>query len=180
MTYETKPNWGKWKHFHIVKLWQAVALSMNLDPKHIGRSPQGWLAGEDTILAKSLEFKERLDLAISNILKLTVEHMVPGRPAQWEVTLASFAAQAGRWWKSEVPPEMAALAEPEKPLTQNERNTLLVIIAAICKQLKIDHQTQGAAHKIAGMIQEIGAELSEETILDKLKKIPDALERRVK
>ena len=114
MTYEIKPNWGKWKHFHIVKLWQAVALSMNLDPKHIGRSLQGWLAGEDTILAKSLEFKERLDLAISNILKLTVEHMVPGRPAQWEVTLASFAAQAGRWWKSEVPPEMAALAEPEK------------------------------------------------------------------
>ena len=182
MAKDLRPNWKKWKYIPDVPIWQGVALSMNIDPKHIGRSPEGWLAGEDEILAKSLEFKERLDLVTSNIQKLTVKGLSMESAARHIVTRDSLAALLISF-KRKIPatmPKLARAAVPEKPLTPNERNTLLIIIAALCKQLRIDTQERGAAHKIARMVQEIGAEVTEETILDKLKKIPDALETRVK
>lgn len=74
-----------------------------------------------------------------------------------------------------------ALLEEEKPLSTNERNTLLVIIAALCREAKIDY-TKPA--KAAGMILHtadgMGVKIGETTIERHLKKIPDALEARMK
>lgn len=68
----------------------------------------------------------------------------------------------------------------EKPLTTTERNTLLTIIAALCDYSKIDHQGRGAAAQIARLTEASGARVSEDAISKALKKIPNALESRMK
>ena len=69
----------------------------------------------------------------------------------------------------------------DKPLSTRERDTLLTIIAALCKEAKIDY-TKPA--KAAGMIQSTAAlmqvSIGETTIENHLKKIPDALATRMK
>ena len=62
-----------------------------------------------------------------------------------------------------------------------ERSTLLCIIAALCKEAKLDYT---AHSKTAGFIQStadvMGIAIGDTTIEGHLKKIPDALERRMK
>lgn len=68
-----------------------------------------------------------------------------------------------------------------KPLSTRERNTLLTIIAVLCKDL--DYDTKKHA-KTAGLIHstaaEMGLSIGESTIEGHLKKIPDALAARMK
>ncbi len=68
----------------------------------------------------------------------------------------------------------------EKPLATIERNSLLTIIAALCDKDAIIHQERGAAARIAALTDEIGANVSEDTVKRALDKIPDALESRKK
>lgn len=69
----------------------------------------------------------------------------------------------------------------DKPLQTRERNTLLSIIAVLCKEAKIDY-TRSA--KAAGYIQStaslMGLSLGESTIEGHLKKVDDALASRMK
>jgi hypothetical protein len=69
----------------------------------------------------------------------------------------------------------------DRPLKERERTTLLTIIAALCKEAKIDY-TKPA--KAAGLIQGTAAlmqvSIGETTIEGHLKKIPDALATRMK
>ena len=69
----------------------------------------------------------------------------------------------------------------EKPMTTRERNTLLTIIAALCKDTGYDYLK---AAKTAGLIQStaarMGVSIGETTIEGHLKKIPHALETRMK
>lgn len=71
--------------------------------------------------------------------------------------------------------------EAEKPLSTTERNSLLTIIAVLCKEAKLDY-TKSA--KTAGLIQSTAARMNvsigETTIENHLKKIPDALGTRTK
>jgi hypothetical protein len=74
-----------------------------------------------------------------------------------------------------------APSEPnDKPMTATERNTLLTIIAALCDYSAIDPAARGTASQIAGMTEELGAPVTDETILKVLVKIPNAVERRMK
>jgi hypothetical protein len=68
----------------------------------------------------------------------------------------------------------------EKPISPNERNTLLTIIAALCDHSAIKFEEHGAATEIARMTDKIGAHVSDDAIRAALKKIPDAVERRKK
>jgi hypothetical protein len=74
-----------------------------------------------------------------------------------------------------------AMQQTEKLLSTRERNTLLTIIAALCKDAGYDI-TKPA--KTAGLIQstaaKMGLSIGESTIEGHLKKIPDALEARMK
>lgn len=74
----------------------------------------------------------------------------------------------------------------ETPLTEDslstrERNTLLSIIAVLCKEAKLDYRKSA---KTAGMIQStaagMGLSIGESTIEGHLKKIPDAVATRMK
>ncbi len=68
-----------------------------------------------------------------------------------------------------------------KPLSTIERNTLLTIIAALCKDTGYDYTK---AAKTAGLIQstaaQMGVSIGETTIEGHLKKIPNALATRMK
>jgi hypothetical protein len=68
-----------------------------------------------------------------------------------------------------------------RPLLTIERNTLLTVIAVLCKEAKLDY---AKAAKTAGLIQStaagMGLSIGETTIEEHLKKIPNALATRMK
>lgn len=69
----------------------------------------------------------------------------------------------------------------EKPLKMRERRTLLVLIAALARALDIDiSQPQKAAQSIQNLSENIGVPVDHQTIANKLKEIPEALEARGK
>lgn len=70
--------------------------------------------------------------------------------------------------------------EDEKPLATRERNTLLILIGALCKQVGIDPSSLGVAKSVATMTELVGAPVSEETVKNKLDQVAVALERRQK
>lgn len=72
----------------------------------------------------------------------------------------------------------------EKPIESKERKTLLTIIAALAKAARVpldDYTKPGkAAGYIEGLTDELGTHVAKRTIEEHLKKIPDALETRMK
>ena len=69
----------------------------------------------------------------------------------------------------------------DKPLTTTERKTLLTIIAALAKKANINVNNPGKESVyIEGLTDELGAHVAKRTIEEHLKKIPDALETRMK
>lgn len=68
----------------------------------------------------------------------------------------------------------------DKGMTTTERNTLLTIIAALCKYEGLDPQGRGAAQRIMEMTDDLGAHVDDGTIRTALAKIPVAVETRMK
>ena len=75
---------------------------------------------------------------------------------------------------------ISKLDEPtEKPLGKRERDTLLVIIAALAKLAKMDvSKPSNAAKKIESQTLLMAARVAERTILDHLNRMPEAMEDR--
>jgi hypothetical protein len=63
----------------------------------------------------------------------------------------------------------------ESRLSSTERDTLLVIIAALCTKAGIDYRARGAATTIEGLTSEIEARISDDTIRRWINQIPEAL-----
>nr|WP_315464408.1 hypothetical protein [uncultured Rhodoferax sp.] len=75
----------------------------------------------------------------------------------------------------------AAIELQNRPVETKERNTLLCIIAALCREAKIPFENHSkAAGLIQGAAQQMGVSVGETTIEGHLKKIPDALATRMK
>jgi hypothetical protein len=73
------------------------------------------------------------------------------------------------------------VTQESAPLKNRERDTLLTIIAALAKYGKISIDEYGkSAGFISGLTDEIGASVAKRTIEEHLKKIPNALEVRMK
>ncbi|MDO8775179.1 MAG: hypothetical protein Q7K57_42035 [Burkholderiaceae bacterium] len=81
-------------------------------------------------------------------------------------------------------PTLGCSTQPEiaeKLLGTTERKTLLTIIAALAKEAKINIEPPGkAALSIEALTDKMGVHVSKRAIEDHLKKIPDALEVRMK
>jgi PIN domain nuclease of toxin-antitoxin system len=72
--------------------------------------------------------------------------------------------------------ELQASISDAKPLAKRERNTLLVIIAALAKIAKVDvDKPSAAASVIASETERMGVRVSDRAILNHLNRIPDAL-----
>jgi len=68
----------------------------------------------------------------------------------------------------------------EKPLTPKERNSLLVLIGALCKQVDIDPKQRGVSTSLVAMTELIGAPLTDDTIRKILKQLESAIDSRTK
>lgn len=107
---DTSPNWAKWKHIPDVMLWQAVALSLNIDPDLADRS-YNWKA-EATVTGERKDFKDRLDVLLANfgrdrLLKPTSLSL--SDPEEARLRLDAFAAWAiSIAWP--IPSDLAALS----------------------------------------------------------------------
>ena len=76
---------------------------------------------------------------------------------------------------------LAVQAKEIDPLDPRERNTLLIIIAALAREAKIKIDLPGkAAIFIEGLTDSMGTHASKRAIEEHLKKIPDALATRMK
>ncbi len=71
-------------------------------------------------------------------------------------------------------------AKVDRPITTRARRTLLTIIAALSEHAKIDLKARGTAQRIREATETLGAPVDDDTILNALKEIPDALESRMK
>ncbi|MEJ6122973.1 hypothetical protein MT390_13985 [Vibrio sp. 2-Bac 85] len=67
-----------------------------------------------------------------------------------------------------------------KPLTSKERNSLLVLIGALCKEANVDPMQRGIATSLVKMTELIGAPLTDDTVRKILKQVQPAVDSRVK
>jgi len=144
-------NWNIWGNVPELPLWEAVALSLDIEPRSIQFNPNNW-ATRQKIDGVTEEFEDRLLVAERNRLggKLPSQDRNYGTPVLGHVNLGIFAAWAlqltPRW---QVPERFAALSNeeaftaaiaaaqekstaatksPEKPLGTRERETLLKLV----------------------------------------------------
>jgi hypothetical protein len=66
------------------------------------------------------------------------------------------------------------------PQETRHRNTLLVIVAALCKAAKVDFAAPGGARNVAALTEAAGTVVDEDTVRKILREIPQAIERRLK
>jgi hypothetical protein len=67
-----------------------------------------------------------------------------------------------------------------KPLKSKERNSLLILIGALCKEVDIDPNQRGIASSLAVMTELVGAPLTDDTIRKILSQIESAIDSRSK
>ncbi len=131
------------------------------------------------------QFETRLNIARRNLAPLGDIEAIAGpdnAPAMVKLTeFGRFAESAG--WKlskdslQTIPSTKDGMtSDLDKPMGNRERRTLLVIIAALAKDLGIDiaHPSAAAASIEASTIK-TGGRIAARTIEEKLKLIPDAL-----
>ncbi len=69
---------------------------------------------------------------------------------------------------------------PAKHLTSKERNSLLVLIGALCKEVDIDPKTRGVAASLVLMTETLGAPLTDDTVRKVLSQVEEAISVRSK
>ncbi len=122
-TVTEKPDWKEWKYTPQARVWQACALSLDIEPYSINFYPLSWQTGpyadqlfEDESFQsenEKKEFKSRQRILLNNLN--SKENSLwfspnPNRPNLGEVSLPEFAA----WCSSvewPIPEELAALAK---------------------------------------------------------------------
>ena len=77
--------------------------------------------------------------------------------------------------KCKIEQELSSLKQTteNKPLTPKERNSLLVLIGALCNDASIDYNQRGIAVSIEKMTEILGAPATDDTIINILKQIDD-------
>lgn len=115
---DRKPRWNKWRLIPDVKIFEAVALSLDIDPEKLKWNRDGWMAGGyRSRFDESEEFSDRLEIAIRNGRELNISCVNLGDSTKNEIPLAEFAS----WtlsinWK--IPEELGALAVNREQPTQ--------------------------------------------------------------
>ncbi|OYY95915.1 MAG: hypothetical protein B7Y41_01125 [Hydrogenophilales bacterium 28-61-23] len=177
-------DWDKWSKRGIVRLWQAAALFCSVPPESIGFQFDSEIL--DPIFGKMpAKVSELIDLAKAAIASraLRVKTLDDSATENSEVDMTEFASWACDFGKK-VPPEFPrgeAKSEPapETPLGERERTTLLILIAALAKEARIDVTKHSkAAGLIEDLTQQLGTRVAARTIEDHLKRIPQAINKK--
>jgi hypothetical protein len=127
------PRWSKWRLMPRVRVWEATALSLNIEPVSINTNSQGWMGS--TAFAEGPEFEDRLEVLSRNVAHngaaLIRQDVLPVPASSAEILLPAFVTWAVNvGW--DLPPELAVLAPKEPPpkpeVSTRERDTLLKLI----------------------------------------------------
>ncbi|QIL78590.1 hypothetical protein G7047_00635 [Diaphorobacter sp. HDW4A] len=130
------------------------------------------------------EWIQRIGIESEFFFKHTQAILVTTRSDNWDSEQSRLEAEKRS--EAAIPLESAnAFAEKigisDMPLSTRERNTLLSIIAVLSKEAKIDYSRPAkAASLIKDLTIQLGLNVGESTIEGHLKRIPDALEARMK
>jgi len=105
------PNWQKWRHVPTARVWEVVALSLDIEPKQVRHSKHGWMA-ETHLFDEGEEFADRVFVTCKNLgrdspLKPTLIQM--GHPEACEVSLVDFV-QWTRLVGWQIPDALAEIA----------------------------------------------------------------------
>lgn len=185
MALGQKPNWGKWRQVLDVRLWEGIALSLDIEPDPSDMGDDNW-AASFKVSEESKEFRERLFVATRNLPSeggLAFTLIVPGEPSRSMVGLAQFAQWAlSLGWK--VPGEFADLglrsietrlrdkSDEERPLTGKGRATALKLILGLAingYRYNPEAPRSPIPSEIAGDLQQLGISLTDETVREWLR-----------
>jgi hypothetical protein len=72
---DRSPPWTIWKNISKLKVFEAVALSLNIDPRKLRRISHGWTAGK-RLFNEGQEFNDRLFIAERNLADIGVINSV--------------------------------------------------------------------------------------------------------
>ena len=105
------PNWRKWRHVPTAKLWEAVALSLDIEPNQVRHNKHSWMA-ETHLFDEGEEFADRVFVTRKNLGKdplLQPTLIQIGHPEACEVLLVDFVrwTQAIGW---EIPAALSDIA----------------------------------------------------------------------
>lgn len=111
---DRKPKWSKWNLIDDAKVWQVIALSLDIDPDRITRDGNDWMAGGGYVNHEGDEFKDRLDVIKANYRRIddTPKTLSMNGIEFCDLNIPKFAkwALSVNW---EIPPELAALTSDE-------------------------------------------------------------------
>jgi hypothetical protein len=139
--------------------WELLDEVRRKRDHHRGLAEQGADAAAHSMAANALTQVCELVTALINDYALQGPTLLPPAPA-----VAEGAS--------------AALAQ-DRPLSTVERNILLVMIAAACKEASLDYTKPAkTAGVIIGLAAQLGAIIGETTVEGHLKRIPQAIEAR--
>jgi hypothetical protein len=119
-----KPNWETWRGVPNVMIWEAVSLSLDIEPSKVSQEPTGW-NGTSRKINESEEFKNRAFMAVRNIGQdngLTpVSNYSRREPKDCQVALSQFStwAQLIGW---NIPPQLAERS-PASPTPTPDQST---------------------------------------------------------
>lgn len=116
--------------------------------------------------------------------RLEVVDRIGASPSVWRSRLDVLKLSPPSWMNNLPSPKNVMQTDlsvsKNKSLGARERDSLLVIIAALCKASGIDYRDRGTSIKIKELIQLQGSTIDEGTVKKWIDLIPDALDKRSK
>jgi hypothetical protein len=114
-----RPNWPKWRHVPHVRLWEGVALSLDVEPAQVEANAHALIEGQ-LHAGDWEEFRNRLFVATRNLHReLKAKGPIADHPEECLVSRSEFAAWAiSVEWK--IPNEFTFLAESQRTPTQRD------------------------------------------------------------
>lgn len=176
-----KPDWDKWKAFRQVRLWEAVALALEIDPSNFHFFREHKLNKVFSQQRQPPRFTQLLKLAVGNIsaggvlqpISIDLDSM-----EESEILLSNFVKWAKSIKNFELPPNFPSNISPrvvpkvDTLQGENYRSTLLALIAVLVEEAKLDLTSPS---KTAGVIEDftarLGARVAARTIENHLKRI---------
>lgn len=156
---DREPDWDEWKRVSKAQLplWQAVALSLNVNPDDVGRKHPNRYQPGFPMFDESPEFDKRLRVLIANI---SDPKQFPTKPdyeeAPWcsGIRLDEFAAWMLHEMKWEIPPQLADMASTKlsAPSESVYRHTEYLPYSVIEAELEKDEAIRDLASKVLAVV----------------------------
>lgn len=127
---DRQPRWTKWRLMPEVEAWQAVALSLDIEPEKLKYRLNAWMGGGENNFIEGNEFNDRLAVLQANLsnkeyFPTTPKFNIGIFPDRQRVRLNEFAAWAMSVAEWDIPDELKSLAKKVEPSApeQSEHKT---------------------------------------------------------